>query len=137
MEADMAVECVLKNENLVTFNCRVKTLIGDDDSSTIAALRRLSPYAIEKQSDFNHVAKTFNGKLYDIKLNANLREYFAKMFALAIKKNKNNNVAVRIALESIIPHAFGNHESCGDYCKKDSNDEHVYKYFKDGKCLTD
>ena len=58
MEADMAVEVICKNNNLVKANCRVDTIIGDDDSSSIAALRRLSPYTITKWSDFNHIAKT-------------------------------------------------------------------------------
>ena len=51
IEADMAVELVLKNDDLVRAKCRIKTLIGDDDSSSIAGLRRLSPYAIRKWSN--------------------------------------------------------------------------------------
>ena len=137
MEADMAVEVVLKNEQLVKSKCRIRTLIGDDDSSAIAALRRLSPYTIHKWSDFNHVKKTFNSKLYDLKLSANLREYFSKVFSLAIKQNQGNDVKVKIALENIIPHAFGNHENCGCYCRKDDDNNHVYTYFKDGQCLSD
>lgn len=73
MEADMAVELVLKNNDLVNANFRIKTFIGDDDSSSIAALRRLSTYVILKSSDFNHVSKTFNSKLYDLKLTASIR----------------------------------------------------------------
>ena len=119
MEADMAVEAILKNEYLVKLNCRIKIVIGDDDSSAIAALRRLSPYSIIKWSDFNHVKKTFNTKLYEIKLNAKLREYFSKVFALAIKQNQGDEIKVKVALQNIIPHAFGDHKNCGSFCKKD------------------
>ena len=133
----MAVQLILKNENLVKANCRVETIIGDDDSSAIAALRRLSPYAIKKWSDFNHAKKTFNSRLYDIKLSANLREYFSKVFALSIKQNKCDEVKVKIALENIVPHAFGIHDQCGSFCTKSNDGSHTYKYFKDGRCLSD
>ena len=133
----MAVELVMKNDDLVRAKCRIKTLIGDDDSSSIAALRRLSPYAIVKWSDFNHVSKTFNSKLYDMKLNATLREYFSKVFTISVKKNQGDELKVKAALENIIPHTFGEHENCGSFCTLEDDGTHKYKYFKDGKCLTD
>ncbi|KAJ8665908.1 hypothetical protein QAD02_007570 [Eretmocerus hayati] len=137
MESEMAVEMVLKNDLLVKSNCVIKIIIGDDDAAYIAALRRLSPYSIQKWSDFNHVKKTFNSKLWDMKLTANLREYFAKMFAIAVQSNKDDEIKVKIALQSIVPHAFGNHDLCGSFCTTDENGVHVYKHFKNGLCLTD
>lgn len=133
----MAVELVLKNHNRYSANCRIKTIVGDDDSSAIASLRRLSPYSIIKWSDFNHVKKTFNSKLYDIKLNATLREYFSKMFALAINKNKMEEDNVKSALLNIVPHAFGDHSQCSLSCTRSEDGTHVYKYFKDGQPLSD
>ena len=133
----MAVELVLKNDDLERAKCRIKTLIGDNDSSSIAALRRSSLYAIIKWSDFNHVLKTFNSKLYDMKLNATLREYFSKVSTISIKKNQGDELKVKAALENIIPHAFGEHENCGSLCTLEDDGTHKYKYFKDGKCLTD
>ena len=133
----MAVQLILKNENLVKANCRVETIIGDDDSSAIAALRRLSPCAIEKWCDFNHAKKTFDSKLYDIKLSANLREYFSKVFSISIKQNKGDKVKVKIALVNIVPHAFGIHDHFGSFCTKCNDGTHAYKYFKDGRCLSD
>lgn len=59
------------------------------------------------------------------------------MFCLAVTTNKNNEEAVRMALENIIPHTFGEHENCGSFCKTDADGVHVYKYLKDGKCLKD
>lgn len=136
MESAMAVELVLKNDLLVKSKVRIRTLIGDDDSSSIAALRRLSPYAIMKWSDFNHVKKTFNSKLYDLRLTANLREYFSKMFKISIYKNKGNPETVKVALLNIVPHAFGDHSKCDGRECQNEKEKHVYKYFKDNQCLS-
>ncbi|XP_066583761.1 uncharacterized protein [Prorops nasuta] len=108
--------CKNANKNMV------QNIIGDDHSSSIAALRRLSPYVIQKWSDLNHVAKTFNSKLYEMKLSATLRDYCIKVFALAVKQNKGSDIK---------------HNNCGPYCEKDDKNIHIFKYFKDGKCLTD
>lgn len=138
MEAEMAVDLILKNENLLKLNCRIEVLIGDDDSSAIANLRRLSPHAIIKWSDFNHAHKTFNSKLYEIKIPAGLREYFSKIFSTSIKKNQGDSPKVKIALENIVSHAFGEHSNCPEDRKcKNTDGDYVYKYFKDGKCLND
>lgn len=133
----MAVELILKNEMLVKKKCRIKVLVGDDDSSAIGALKKLAPYTIIKWSDFNHVFKTWTSKLYEMKLSPVLREYFSKVFSLCVKLNKGDQQKVKQALENIIPHAFGDHKNCGDFCLKNDNGEHEFKYFKNGKCLTD
>ena len=52
-----------------------------------------------------------------MKLNATLREYFSKVFALAVKQNRGNELKVKGALENVIPHAFEEHTNCGDYCQ--------------------
>lgn len=137
MESDMAVELVFRNELLVKHKVRIRTLIGDDDSSANAALRRLSPYTIFKWSDFNHVRKTFNTKLWEIRIPANLREYFSKIFNISIKQNKVDPVAVKSSLLGIVPHAFEDHSSCHRRPCQEEKDQHVYKYFKDNNCLMD
>ena len=137
MEAEMAVELVLKNDDLVRAKCKIKTLIGHDDSSSIAALRRLSPYTIIKWSDFNHVSKNFNSKLYEMKLNTSLRDYFSKVFTISVEKNQGDELKVKVALENIIPHAFGEHENCDSFCTPEDDGTPKYKYFKNGNCLTD
>ncbi|XP_066598826.1 uncharacterized protein [Prorops nasuta] len=121
MEIDMAVELVLKNKLLVDSNCKIRCLIADEDSSAIASLRRLSPYTITKWSDFNHTHKTWNSKLYDIKLPAKLREYFSKAFSLAVIPNKGDEL---------------NHTNCGPWCKSEEGN-HYYKYFKNNEPLSD
>lgn len=101
----------MKNDMFIKHNARVEVLIGDDDSSVIAALEGLSLYAIQKWSDFNHVKKTFDGKFYDMKLTARLREYFSKIFSMSVKENKGDAVEVNVALSNIVPHAFGDHQN--------------------------
>ena len=59
------------------------------------------------------------------------------MFALCIKKHKGDETKVKLALQNLIPHAFGDHNNCGSWCTKDENNNHYYKYFKNGECLTD
>lgn len=63
-----------------------------------------------------------------------------------MKKNQGDELKVKLALENIIPHAFGEHENCGSFCTLEDGGTHTYKYFKiyktykyfkDGKCLTD
>lgn len=138
MEALMAVDLILKNDALVRENCRIEILIGDDDSSAIAALNRLAPYIIEKWSDFNHVLKNFTTKLYEIKVSAALREYFSKTFSTSVKKNKGDSNKVKLALQNVIPHAYGEHENCeSDRQCRNVDGKYYHRYFKDGKCLTD
>ncbi|OXU17296.1 hypothetical protein TSAR_011772 [Trichomalopsis sarcophagae] len=79
MEADMAVELILRNDDLVKEN-------------TSITLRKRSI----------------------------LRDEFK----------------VKVALENIIPHAFGEHLNYGSFCTLEDDGTHKYKYFKDEKCLT-
>ncbi|KAJ8665596.1 hypothetical protein QAD02_007258 [Eretmocerus hayati] len=62
MEADMAVECILKNQNLVDANCRIETLIGDDDSAAIAVLQKLYPL-FPNASSMHHLINDYFSSL--------------------------------------------------------------------------
>ena len=66
MEPDMAVELVCRNKVLQESNCRVGTLIGDDDSSYISAVRRYAPLPIKKVADINHSTQTLSNNLYKL-----------------------------------------------------------------------
>lgn len=61
---------------------------------------------------------------------------FLKRFS-GDKKNNGNAENVKLTLENIIPHAYREHNNCGSFCTTNENGVHIYKYFKDGKCLTD
>ena len=86
----MAVELVNDNALLKQENVRISVLIGDDDSSTIAAVRRLSRHEIQKWSDYNHIHKSLTSALYTIKLPSKLIEYFLYCFAHALLKMLTN-----------------------------------------------
>ena len=124
MEQDMAIGMILNNELFEKHKVFLARLIMDDDSSTIAALNRVSSYKIEKWSDQNHACKNFKGDLRGLKLSEELKEYFYSNFRTAISENKGNAKGLEACLKSIIPHAFGDHESCTFHEK---NEKYEYK----------
>lgn len=137
MEAHIAVELYVNNPALKKENVEVRTLIGDEDSSTIASVRRAASYPIDKWSDFNHVKKSFTSQLYAMKLPATLISYFGKSFTIAIKQNKGDASQIEKALRAVVPHAHGDHSQCGSWCEGTSNADYVHKNLPHGKPLTD
>ncbi|XP_044741952.1 uncharacterized protein LOC123302923 [Chrysoperla carnea] len=108
MGPDMAVEMLLHNEDFVAERVRVDTLIGDDDSSTIARLRRESDHKILKWADVNHATSGLS-----------------------------NVETSRQALLNIIPHAFDDHTNCKEWCGFHKNPEkYEHKLLPGGKGLT-
>ncbi|GAQ83852.1 hypothetical protein KFL_001650040 [Klebsormidium nitens] len=113
-------------ERITKFGCVVRDLIGDADSSVMAAVReRLPPWianVVEKALDIGHL----KGNLYDkmTKLKASQfkkdRKAFtdgqiravSSYFAAAILSNRGDRAAVKQALESIVPHLFNEHDKC-------------------------
>ena len=58
--------------------------------------------------------------LYSIKTQNKSRtdmgiRYFQRCFGYALKQNKDNEEGVRNGLKSIVPHAYGDHSSCGNW----------------------
>ncbi|XP_024884390.1 uncharacterized protein LOC112462705 [Temnothorax curvispinosus] len=138
MEPNMAVELIIYNQHLKDENVCVNVLIGDDDSSTIAAVRRESTTQIDKWSDLNHASKAMINSLYGLKLPTKIIEYFLRCFTCAIKKNEGNPEAVKCALRNVVSHAFGNHERCGEWCRYSSiGEEYQPKGLPHGKPLSD
>ncbi|XP_024892136.1 uncharacterized protein LOC112467665, partial [Temnothorax curvispinosus] len=137
MEPDMAVELFTKNELFEEAGVYASVIIGDDDSSTVAGVRRNATHEIEKWSDFNHTLKSFTSALYSMKLSPKLIEYFSRCFSSAVKQNKGNTEKVRAALEAIVPHAFGDHQLCGDWCKSHVNNNYKHNNLPHGKPLAD
>lgn len=138
MEADMAKELVLNNPLLNKYDALISVLIMDDDSSTICALRREATDIIKKWSDINHAKKNLTKKLILLKMPQKVQDYFTNCFSIAIKQNEGNADGVRAALLSIVPHAFGEHAQCGDWCKfAERGSDYVHEYLPHGKPLTD
>ena len=118
MEQDLAVEMLntVKDDNFA-----VTTLIGDDDTTTMANVRQNVSHTVEKWSDINHAKKSLGSRLYNLQkqhkaLTTTVIKYLQKCFAYALCQNKGKAEETRMAIESIIPHAFGEHESCGTWC---------------------
>lgn len=64
MEPHVATQLVIDSSILKSKNIEVGVLVGDDDSSTIAACRAASDHDILKQSDTNHTAGAVKKALY-------------------------------------------------------------------------
>jgi len=97
--------------------CASFSLPGDDDSSSLAALRRESDHVIDKWSDLNHARKALSNALWKTPgLPQAVGDYFRKMFGIAVKQHKGDVEGTRAAILAVVPHAFGDHSSCGAWC---------------------
>jgi hypothetical protein len=141
MEADMAVSLLAKNPNLEKENCIVGVLIGDDDSATIANVRRAVSHTVEKWSDLNHARKGLSNALYalkgPLKLTSKVIKYLTRNFGYAIKQNQNDPKRVRVAIMASVDHAFDKHSNCGEWCSY-NKDPATFKHksLPGGKALT-
>ncbi|XP_048576860.1 uncharacterized protein LOC116604230 [Nematostella vectensis] len=83
----------------------------------------MGPYDIEKHADFTHVKRSFGGELYKAKatlkggvsgstLSDGVIAYLEKCFAYALYQNRNDEIGLKCALESIVPHSCGDHALC-------------------------
>ncbi|PFX19079.1 hypothetical protein AWC38_SpisGene16524 [Stylophora pistillata] len=124
-------------------NAVVSVLVGDDDSSTISKVRKNFEQEVEKWSDVVHAKRSLGSSLYSIKtqyksLTDMVIQYFQRCFGYALKQNKDNEEGVRNGLKSIVPHAYGDHSSCGDWCGYLKNPEsYKHRGLPHGKDLTD
>ncbi|XP_024891144.1 uncharacterized protein LOC112466982 [Temnothorax curvispinosus] len=128
MEPCVGKKLVVESEILKSQNVEVGVLIGDDDSSTIAACRSASNHPILKQSDKNHASKGVKKQLYGIqkkhkKLTKEGITYLHKCFTYAIAQNTGNSIAMTAAIRSIPHHAFNDHTQCGIWCGYIKNKE--------------
>ncbi|CAG2221618.1 unnamed protein product [Mytilus edulis] len=64
MEPDVGARLI---EDIETKNCQVSTVIMDDDTTTMARIRRTIQHPIKKLSDTNHIKSQFNNKLWNLK----------------------------------------------------------------------
>ncbi|XP_043268428.1 uncharacterized protein [Venturia canescens] len=73
-----------------------------------------------------------------MKLQPNLIKYFSNCFSCAVKQNEKNPRGVEAALKNVVPHAFGNHSNCGEWCDyKLMGEDYVHKYLPRGQPLSD
>ena len=124
-------------------NAVVSVLVGDDDSSTISRVRKNVEHEVEKWSDVVHTKRSFSSSLYSIKtqnksLTYMVIRYFQRCCGYALKQNKDDEEGVRNGLKSIMPHAYGDHSSCGNWCGYLKNPaSYKHRGLPHGKDLTD
>ena len=123
MEADLAVE-ILNNTKEKHFE--VSTLIGDDDTTTMARIKEQVPHPVKKWSDVNHAKKALGTSLYKLQkhhkqLTTPVIKYFQKCFTYALNQNKDDEAGVKKNILCIVPHSFGEHDKCGAWCGYEKN----------------
>lgn len=129
MEADVGASLVKEVEKN---NIQVDVMIMDDDCTTMARINSSVSHKITKWSDLNHTKKHLGNNLYSLQkkhkcLTSKVIRYFQKCFSYAVSQNKENPRALEKALQQIVPHAFGDHSCCDNWCEYSSNPE-TYKH---------
>ncbi|KAK2578739.1 hypothetical protein KPH14_012590 [Odynerus spinipes] len=128
MEADAAVELITQSKILTEKNVEVGVFIGDDDSSSIRAVRNATDRIIVKQSDRNHASKGVRNVLYKTANDKNVKgmsadaiKYLHRCYTYAVAQNQGNSTALAASLRNIPYHAYDQHDNCGKWCgfKKD------------------
>ena len=139
MEPDVGVEMVHRIEER---GVQVETLIMDDDTTTMARIRKEINHKITKWSDINHTSKHLVSSLYSLQkkhkcLSANTISYLKKCFNHALAQTKGDAKKCKEAINQIVPHAFGDHENCGEWCSaKASPESYEHKTIKqDGQAI--
>ena len=106
-------------------------------------MRQNVEHEVEKWSDVVHAKRSFGSSLYSIKTQDKSRtdmviRYFQRCFGYALKQNKDDEERVRNGLQSIVPHAYGDHSSCGNWCGYLKNPaSYKHRGLPHGKDLTD
>ena len=79
-----------------------------------------------------HTKRSLVSKLYALKsnkkfpgcsqLSVKVIGYLGKCFGYCVAQHKNNPQALQIAIQNIVPHAFGKHQNCDDvWCQQTIN----------------
>lgn len=123
MEAAAGVELINHSKVLEESGLQVRVIIGDEDSSMIAAVRADNPTEkFHKLSDKNHLTKNFSNELYKMRdkykqlARKNVIPDIKKCFAYAVSQNKGNSYNLAVNLKQIPEHVFSRHENCGNWC---------------------
>ena len=79
-------------------------------------------HGVDKWSDVNHAKKSLGTRLYKLQkqekeLTSQVIKYLQKCFSYALSQNKGDPQGVCDAILSIVPHAYGEHDQCGDWCR--------------------
>lgn len=129
MEPDVGASLVNNSVILKNTGLNVRVVVGDEDSSTIAAIRRGTIQKMFKLSDQNHLKKSFKSDIFSLKpkfkelARKDTIPHLRKCFNYAITQNKCQSSKLMSIFQSIPDHFFNRHENCGDWCKRGAFDE--------------
>lgn len=110
-------------EMVETSGGKIDTLIMDNDSTTIARVKVQVNPNISKRSDSNHTKKGFTSALVELSSahkvlrNVKVRGHMERCVMYCIQQNKDNPSQLETDLRNIVPHLYGEHQSCGQWCK--------------------
>ena len=62
-------------------------------------------------------------------------KYFQKWFSNAMKQNKGQEDTLKSTLSAIVPHSFGHHDKCGNWCKA-GNENYSHRSLPGGNPLS-
>ncbi|XP_066601163.1 uncharacterized protein [Prorops nasuta] len=125
MESHAAVRLVTESTIFNEEKIELGVFVGDNDSSSISAVRKAADHTILKVADKNHTSKGVKNMLWKIKnslqdpdheLTVEAINYFHKNFGYAVAQNQNNSSALAAAVSNIPHHAFNHHDNCGEWC---------------------
>ena len=122
MGADVGDSLVNKSSILKEVNVRVGAYAGDEDSSTHKKVVTGRSTKIFKFADRNHLKRNFGKEIY--KLQESYTElkkkdvvpHIIKCFKYALDQNRGQPKKLEKAMQNIIPHLYGSHENCENWC---------------------
>lgn len=130
MEPYSANKLVNESSVLKSVNLEVGIVVGDNDSTSIAAIKKNSSHEIVKFSDINHTSKGVKTMLYKLsadrskdpgkELTSDSIKYLHRCFTYALHQHKGNLSELSAAIKNIPYHAFNYHENCGEWFRKGS-----------------
>jgi hypothetical protein len=89
----------------------------DNDTTTVARVHASVDPTLKK-SDQNHTKKSIIGALIDLGnthknlKNVKVRDYVVRCIMYAIKQHQNDPAGLRLRLEQVVPHIYGNVLTC-------------------------
>lgn len=123
MEADVGCELIVHSKVLAGAKLRTAGVIGDEDATTMALVRKESPVDVVKFSDSGHTNKHFKSALYEIQKNCfelkkvGVIAHIHKLYTYALAQNEGDATKLAKTLMEIPEHLHNNHDSCGSWCK--------------------
>lgn len=119
MEPSVGNELINHSTILRETGLAVRVVIGDEDSATIAAVRKDNAQKIFKLADSNHLQKHFGSELYALRnrykemRRCETIPHLKKCFAYAVSQNQGSSRELAETLRSIPNHFFNDHSNCG------------------------